>query len=244
MLGRSSRLSGASVPCGLSWRPPTTRATEPRSRHARWRRCGTESRPKLASTRRSSCAGPSRWNGVAAVDAVEATQPELPDLTIQSGGITAPCTASARSWVVRYASSCSYSTSDPIEDPESIAASAAASIRGAASRLTPRGAPSSRARYSHDSARNSRSSTQVHSNPSSSSAPCQTALPRRLTLRHPLVAPAAVALGRTGRQVSTNSMSPSPDRATSSSIVAPPQKGRNPGRLPKQGRFRGLQGQL
>ena len=35
------------------------------------------------------------WNGAAAVDAAEATQPELPDLTIQSGGTTAPCTASA-----------------------------------------------------------------------------------------------------------------------------------------------------
>ena len=46
-------------------------------------------------------------NGAVAVDAAEATHPELPDLTIQSGGITAPCTASARSCVVRNASSCS-----------------------------------------------------------------------------------------------------------------------------------------
>ncbi len=53
----------------------------------------------------------------------------------------------------------------PQRSPDSIAASAAASIRGAVSKTTPRGAPSSRARYSQDSERNSSSSIQVHSNP-------------------------------------------------------------------------------
>ena len=39
----------------------------------------------------------SSWKGTLAVDAVDAAQPELPSRTIHSAGITAPCTASARS---------------------------------------------------------------------------------------------------------------------------------------------------